>query len=158
MQNTELALADTDFANICVTLYSLAQKHVPGAAVSDVTELVQIAKILKDNNIDINVAPKLAAHATDYSCNVVKQTPEYRLMRARFAAALGTIADMGSKKVRKSKSEFHAGINEGLRRAAKIAIMFLEDLDANIYQQHQYEEENDPDKVTDFKSRSCFVR
>lgn len=158
MQPLDSQLVDTDFANICTTLYSLAQKHTPTSAISDVTELVQIAKILQENNVPVRLSAKMAAHSTDYSCSVVKQTPEYRLMRARFAAALGTIADMGSKKVRKSKSEFHAGINEGLRRAAKIAIMFLEDLDANIYTQHQYDETNYPDKITEPKSRSRFVR
>jgi hypothetical protein len=158
MQTT--ALAKSDFDQLCSTLYSLAQKHIPASALSDVTELVHVAKILERHNIPLKIAPKIAAHATDYSSSVVKQSPEYRLMRARFAAALGTIADMGSKKIKKNKSEFHAGINEGLRRAAKIAIMFLEDLDANINirQPHDNPAAHNSDDVAAAQPRSGFVR
>lgn len=152
------ALVDTDFANICSLLYSLAQKYVPASAVGDVNELAQVAKILQDAGISPDIAPKFSAHVDEYSSSVVKQSAEYRLIRARFAAALGTIADMGSKKIKKNKSEFHAGINEGLRRAAKIAIMFLEDLDADMYISHTYCEDADPEKITESKSRSSFVR
>lgn len=152
------ALVDTDFANLCSTLYSLAQKYVPASAVGDVNELAQVAKILNGVGIAPQIAPKLSAHVDEYSSSVVKQSAEYRLIRARFAAALGTIADMGSKKIKKNKSEFHAGINEGLRRAAKIAIMFLEDLDADMYISHTYCEDDDPEKITEPKPRSSFVR
>ncbi len=152
------ALSRTDFAQLCSSLYELAQRHVPGAAVSDVTELVQIAKILREADVPLTLSSKLSAHADDYSPNVVKQSAEYRLLRARYAAALGTIADMGSKKVRKTKSEFHAGINEGLRRAAEIAIMFLEDLDANIYQQHTYHDAEHESEAPKAKPRSSIVR
>lgn len=152
------ALVDADFANICSLLYSLAQKYVPLSAVGDVNELAQVAKILQDAGIAPHIDTKLSAHVDDYSSSVVKQSAEYRLIRARFAAALGTIADMGLKKIKKNKSEFHAGINEGLRRAAKIAIMFLEDLDANMYTSHTYCEDDDPEKITEPKSRRSFVR
>lgn len=152
------ALVDTDFAHLCSTLYSLAQKYVPASAVGDVNELAQVAKILNGVGIAPQIAPKLSAHVDEYSSSVLKQSAEYRLIRARFAAALGTIADMGSKKIKKNKSEFHAGINEGLRRAAKIAIMFLEDLDADMYISHAYCEDDDPEKITEPKSRSGFVR
>jgi hypothetical protein len=152
------ALVDNDFAHICSTLYSLAQRHIPANAVGDVNELAHVAKLLKESGISPQIAPKISAHVDDYSSSVVKQSAEYRLIRARFAAALGTIADMGSKKIKKNKSEFHAGINEGLRRAAKIAIMFLEDLDAGIYTSHTYCENDDPEKITEPKPRSSFVR
>lgn len=125
------ALAKSDLANLCATLYALAQKYIPGNALSDINTLVHIAKILKDNEMRVPVSSKLAAHAGDYAPGVVKQSAEYRLLRARFNAALGTIADMGSKRARKNKSEYHAGIHEGLRRAAKIAIMFIEDIENN---------------------------
>lgn len=152
------ALSRTDFVQLCSSLYELAQRHVPGSAVSDVTDLVQIAKILQEADVPLKLSSKLSAHSADYSSSVVKQSAEYRLLRARYAAALGTIADMGSKKVRKTKSEFHAGINEGLRRAAEIAIMFLEDLDANIYQQHTYVDDAQEESTPKSKPRSSIVR
>lgn len=159
MQKT--ALAKSDFVEICTTLYAIAQRHIPNSAMADVSELAQIAKIFQEQDIALQIAPKITAHVKDYSSSVVKQSAEYRLIRARYAAALGTIADMGSKIVRKNKSEFHAGITEGLRRAAKIAIMFLEDLDQNIYSDHTYVDPDAEDaegETVSVKSRSSFVR
>lgn len=156
MQKTELA--ENDLVTICKTLYRLAQKHISASSLGDVNELVQVAKVMASHSIEAPVPAKLRAHIDDYSPSVVKQSAEYRLLRARFAAALGTIADMGSKKIRKNKSEFHAGINEGLRRASKIAIMFLEDLDSNIYSAHKYDESAPAHETSAPKPRRNFVR
>jgi hypothetical protein len=114
---------------ICCTLYGIAQKHTPATAFSDITELTHITRLLQANNIPIKPAEKNTAGTNDQSSAVLKHSTEYRLLYAKYTACLSTIADLGSRKIRKNKSEFHAGITEGLRRAARIAIMFLQDLD-----------------------------
>lgn len=122
---------DSDIADICTALHAIAQRHVPQSCFTDVTELVQLTRLMRALDIPVTVAAKIQAEHSAYSPSVVKHTPEYRLLRARFLAALGTIADMGARKIRKNKSEYHAGVQEGLRRASKVAIMFLNDIDNN---------------------------
>jgi hypothetical protein len=117
-----------DFSELCGVLYNMAQKHVPAHCFSETSELVNIAKILQANNIAITPVAKLKAAMSDHSTVVAKQTCEYRLLRAKYAAALSTIADLGTRKQRRNKTDFHTGVHEGLRRAAKIAIMFLADI------------------------------
>ncbi len=124
-------VAEESLSEICGLLFNLAQKHMPESDYEGTTELLHLAKILQQRGINPEVAIELAAPAADHSTKIVKQTPEYRTLRARFVACLSTIADLGSRDVRKSKTEFHAGVNEGLRRAAKIAIMFLDDFNEN---------------------------
>jgi hypothetical protein len=121
--------ASSDMAEICGALYKIAQKHTPSSAFGDVNELLHVAKILKSCGVELAVAPKLQAAVSDHIPAVARQSADYRLLRARFFAALSTIADMGQKTSKTHKSEFHGGVQEGLRQAAKTAIMFLNDLD-----------------------------
>lgn len=150
---------DPGLVELCVSLHEIAQRHTPANAFADVNQLIQITKIFEELAIPVQVAPKLKAKVEDHSSNVVRHTPEYRLMRARFSAALGTIADMGSRKIKKNKDQFHAGIQEGLRRAAKIAIMFLEDLDNPTFEPRQNNAE-DSDQITAQKAKpgGDFIR
>lgn len=144
---------------ICCTLYSIAQRHTPTTAFADTTELVNITKLLQANNIPVQPAVKAIAATNDYSPAVLKHSEEYRLLHAKYAASLSTIADLGSRKIRKNKSEFHAGVTEGLRRAAKIAIMFLQDLDAPLTIASPAHDATKPKTPTaGIKSGSRFVR
>jgi hypothetical protein len=120
-----------DFSELCGVLHNIAQKHVPAHAFADTAELVNIAKILQANDIKITPVTKLKAAMSDHSTTVAKQTLEYRMLRAKYAAALSTIADLGARKSMRNKTDFHTGVREGLRRAAKIAIMFLADIADN---------------------------
>lgn len=149
---------DSGLIELCLSLHEIAQRHTPASCFADVNELVQITKLLQELSVPVQPATKHAAAIADHSSAVVRHSPEYRLMRARFTAALGTIADMGSRKIRKNKDQFHAGIQEGLRRAAKVAIMFLEDLDANVYRQHTPDAGDNENETISPKSRSSIVR
>ena len=124
-----MSTVDSDISTLCTKLYEIAQRHTPTTCFSDVNELVQLTKILKQMGISVTPATKFKAETTDYSPTAFRHSIEYRLLHARYAAALGTIADMGSRKIRKNKDEYHAGVQAGLRKAADVAIMFLEDLD-----------------------------
>lgn len=150
---------DPGLIELCVSLHEIAQRHVPPGSFADVNELVQITKILEELAVPVQTAPKLQAKVADHSNAVVRHTPEYRLLRARYSAALGTIADMGSRKIRKNKDQFHAGIQEGLRRAAKIAIMFLEDLDNPTFEPRQkHAEPTDKAEAPKVKPGGSFIR
>lgn len=128
---TMTAVAEESLSEICEVLFNLAQRHVPTSDYEATTELLHIAKILQHRGAQPAVTAGLAAQIADHSTVIVKQSPEYRALRAKFVACLSTIADLGNREVRQSKTPFHAGVNEGLRRAAKIAIMFLDDFNEN---------------------------
>lgn len=149
---------DSGIIELCLSLHEIAQRHTPANSFADVNTLVQITKLLQELSVPVKPATKYAAAVTDHSSAVIRHSPEYRLMRARFSAALGTIADMGSRKIKKNKDQFHAGIQEGLRRAAKIAIMFLEDLDSNLYQQYTADDATRENETPSTKPRSSIVR
>lgn len=124
--------AEEVLADMCEILFTLAQRHVPSNEHKTIAELIHVAKVLNKYGISAQFNKKLRAQRAAYETDaVIKNSPEYRLLRAKFTACLSTIADLGQREVRQAKSEFHAGINEGLRRAAKIAIMFLEDFTEN---------------------------
>lgn len=119
-------------SKICGILFNFAQKHLPKTDHRTAVNLLHIADILKDHGIDVKYSSHLAAQATAYAApEIITKTAEYRNLRAKFVACLSTIADLGKKTVKQSKTPFHAGVNEGLRRAAKIAIMFLDDFNEN---------------------------
>lgn len=150
--------ASADLADICTALHAIAQRHVPANCFSDVTELVGLTRLMRELAVPVSGSARFSAEQADYSPNIVKHTPEYRLLGARFSAALGTIADMGARKARKNKNEYYAGVQEGLRRAAKVAIMFLEDLENNTIDERLTAHglyEKDAAKT---KSRSSLVR
>jgi hypothetical protein len=127
VNKTEEVLVD-----MCEILFSLAQRHVSNNDHKTIAELSHVAKVLNTYGVNTVFNKKLAAQRAAYNtAAVIKNTQEYRLLRAKFTACLSTIADIGQREVRQAKSQFHAGINEGLRRAAKIAIMFLEDFNEN---------------------------
>lgn len=119
-------------SKICGILFNFAQKHLPKNEHRTAVNLLHIAEVLREHGVDVRYNSQLKAQAEAYTApEVITRTPEYRHLRACFIACLSTIADLGKKEVRKSKTPFHAGINEGLRRAAKIAIMFLDDFNEN---------------------------
>jgi hypothetical protein len=120
-----------DLTEICSALYRIAQKHVTSTAFADINELLHISKILAANNVQVETAAKLKAAVDDHIPAVAKQSADYRLLRAQFRAALSTIADLGRRDSKTHKSEFHEGVHAGLRKAAKIAIIFLDDLNDN---------------------------
>jgi len=117
-----------ELSSICRSLYRIAQKHVSTTAFSDVNELLHISKILEAHAIPIETNVKLRAITNDHDPAVAKQSDVYRLLRAQFKAALSTIADLGRKQSKTHKSPYHEGVQAGLRKAAKIAIIFLDDL------------------------------
>lgn len=118
-----------DLTELCQSLYRIAQKHIPATAFGDTNELLHIASILQEIGIPLNAAPKLKAQLADHMPAVTRQSADYRMLKAQFRAALSTIADLGRKRGKTHKSEYHAGIHIGLRRAAKIAIAFLADFE-----------------------------
>lgn len=127
VNKTEEILAD-----MCEILFSLAQRHVSNNDHKTIAELTHVAKVLNKYGISTVFNKKSATQRAAYdTATVIKNTQEYRLLKAKFTACLSTIADLGQREVRQAKSQFHAGINEGLRRAAKIAIMFLDDFTEN---------------------------
>lgn len=146
-----------EIEHICSVLYSIAHRHTPTNCFADVTELLNIAKVLAGKQLNLTAAPKFKAAVTDHSSAVLKQSAEYRLLRARFVAALSTISDLGSRRTKRNKSDFHAGVSEGLRRASKVAIMFLNDID-NIKPERLTNDKNCGRKTADAKSRGDFVR
>ena len=125
------APAANDLAEICTALYRIAQKHVTATAFADINELLHISKILAASDVQVETAAKLKAAVDDHIPAVAKQSADYRLLRAQFRAALSTIADLGRRDSKTHKSEFHEGVHAGLRKAAKIAIIFLDDLNDN---------------------------
>lgn len=125
------APAANDLAEICTALYRIAQKHVTATAFADINELLHISKILAASDVRVETAAKLKAAVDDHIPAVAKQSADYRLLRAQFRAALSTIADLGRRDSKTHKSEFHEGVHAGLRKAAKIAIIFLDDLNDN---------------------------
>lgn len=140
VNKTEEILAD-----MCEILFSLAQRHASNNDHKTIAELTHIAKVLNKYGINTVFNRKSVTQRAAYDTAVViKNAQEYRLLRAKFTACLSTIADLGQREVRQAKSQFHAGINEGLRRAAKIAIMFLDDLT-----------ENGPERMADINAASC---
>lgn len=143
-----------NLADVCSVLYDIAQRHTPSNAFQDTAELLSVSNVLRAAGVTVTPAPKINAAADDYSPAVLKQSSEYRLLRAKFAAALGTIADLGVKTPKRHKSEFHAGVNDGLRRAAKIAIMFLDELNGET----DLSNDNNHPGATGVKSGSGFVR
>jgi hypothetical protein len=120
-----------DLSAICIALHRIAQKHVSTTAFADINELLHISKILEANDVPVETAVKLKAAVDDHIPAVAKQSADYRLLRAQFRAALSTIADLGRRDSKTHKSEFHEGVHAGLRKAAKIAIIFLDDLNDN---------------------------
>lgn len=143
-----------NLAEVCQALYKLAQRHIPSNAFADTNELLHITKILKAAGVKLRVAANMRAQVKDHIPEVARQSADYRLLKAQFRAALSTIADLGCKKSKTHKSDYHAGVHVGLRHAAKIAIMFLADFDDD--------ETPIAEKVIDgsppAKSRSPFVR
>jgi hypothetical protein len=124
-------LTAADLCRLCGLLFDIAQRHTPATAFADTNELLNAAHILQSNGIEIVPLAKLRAAITDHSSALTKQSNEYRLLKARYSACLSTIADLAGKRPKKNKSAFHAGVHEGLRRAAKVAIMFLTDISEN---------------------------
>ena len=137
-----------DLAKVCHALYRIAQKHTPPAAFADINELIHVAKILKSEGLSPTISVSLRANIDDHIPAVAKQSAEYRILQAQFRAALSTIADLGRKNSKTHKSDYHAGLHAGLRQAAKIAIMFLADLD----------DEQSTSPTSDTKSRHTFTR
>jgi hypothetical protein len=146
--------ATQNLADLCVVLYDIAQRHTPSNAFQDAAELLSVAKVLRDSGITVTPTAKINAASADYSPAVLKQSAEYRLLHAKFVAALGTIADLGAKTPKRHKSEFHAGINDGLRRAAKIAIMFLDELNGET----DLNDDDNTSGVASIKSGGGFIR
>jgi hypothetical protein len=120
-----------DLPQICRILFDIAQLYTPASAFSDTSELLRIAKIMQDIGIPVTPLSKIKAALSDHSSNVTTQSSEYRLLKARYAACLSTIADLANKTPVRVKTVFQSGVHEGLRRAAKIAIMFLDDIMEN---------------------------
>lgn len=118
-----------NLSEVCRALYRIAQKYTPASAFADVNELLHVAKILKAADVDVQISAEMRAHVDDHVPAVARQSADYRLLQARFRAALSTVADLGRKNSKTHKSDYHAGMHAGLRHAAKIAIMFLDDLD-----------------------------
>lgn len=117
-----------DMAEVCQTLFRIAQKHTPAASFADVNELLHIAKIMESVGVTADVRANHRANFDDHIPAVARQSADYRRLQAQFKAALSTIADMGRKNSKTHKNEYYAGVHAGLRRAARIAIMFLNDL------------------------------
>ena len=138
-----------DLVEVCNALYRIAQKHTPNSAFADVNELLHVAKILKSAGATPVISPGLRAKVDDHIPAVAKQSLDYRMLQAQFRAALSTIADLGRKNSKTHKSDYHAGLHAGLRQAAKIAIMFLNDLD---------DAEQAISPTSDTKSRHTFIR
>ena len=137
-----------DLTEVCKALYRIAQKHTPTSAFADVNELIHVAKILKSTGSSPAISAGLRANVDDHIPAVAKQSLDYRMLQAQFRAALSTIADLGRKNSKTHKSDYHAGLHAGLRQAAKIAIMFLNDLDdAQLVS-----------PTSDTKSRHTFIR
>jgi hypothetical protein len=124
-------LTKADLQHLCGVLFDVAQRHTPSTSFADINELLNAAQIMQSNGIPVQPVAKIKAALGDHSSSVTKQSNEYRLLKARYAACLSTIADLAGKQPVKAKSAFHSGIHEGLRRAAKIAIMFLDDIVEN---------------------------
>jgi hypothetical protein len=116
-----------DLLKLAENLFSLAQQHTPKTDYAGTVELLHLAKALKQFGGNALLVSRLVAQDADHSTDVIKQSTEYRQLKAKFTAALSTIADLGARDVKQPKTQFHAGINEGLRRAAKVAIIFLAD-------------------------------
>lgn len=146
-----------EIEHICAVLYRIAQRHTPSNCFEDVTELLNIAKILPANKLDLAPAVKFKAAVSDHSSAVLKQSAGYRRLRASFVAALSTIADLGARRTKRNKSDFHAGVSEGLRRAAKVAIMFLNDID-NSKAEQLTNEETAGRKTSATEPRGNFIR
>lgn len=138
-----------DLAAVCHALYGIAQKHTPASAFADINELLHVAKILKAEGLPPAISAGLRANVDDHIPAVAKQSADYRMLQAQFRAALSTVADLGRKNSKTHKSDYHAGLHAGLRQAAKIAIMFLADLDNS---------EDTDSPTSDTKSRHTFTR
>lgn len=138
-----------NLVEVCNALYRIAQKHTPTSAFADVNELLHVAKILKAAGVQPSISSGLRANVDDHIPAVAKQSFDYRMLQAQFRAALSTVADLGRKNSKTHKSDYHAGLHAGLRQAAKIAIMFLNDLD---------EAEQPISSTSDTKSRHTFIR
>lgn len=117
-----------DLAEVCANLFRIAQRHTPASAFADVNELMHIAKIMESVGVVTAVNENNRAKFDDHIPEIARQSADYRRLQAQFKAALSTIADMGRKESRTHKNQYYAGIHVGLRRAAQIAIMFLNDL------------------------------
>jgi hypothetical protein len=137
---------NVDLSQICSALFNIAQRYTPSTSFAETNELIRIAKILETAGVAVKPAARFCAAISDHSTNVTRQSSEYRLLKARYAACLSTIADLAGRKPFKTKSAFHEGIHEGLRRAAKIAIMFLDD----IVENRPLEPQNSKLKKSDF--------
>lgn len=148
-----------DLSEVCRTLFKLAQKYTPASAFADVTELTHIAKIMESVGIQSDIEAKHAAKIADHVPAIARQSADYRRLQAQFKAALSTIADMGSKENRRHKNAYYEGVYAGLRRAARVAIIFLNDINGEPNEEPANADENCPDKSAHAKKpRSRIVR
>lgn len=149
-----------DLTDVCSTLFRIAQKHTPQTAFADVNELLHIVKIMESVGINPTVTAKYNAAVDDHIPAVARQSADYRKLRAQFRAALSTIADMGRKRSKTHKNAYYEGVHVGLRRAAQIAIMFLNDLNGETPDETltDADEIRAAQKVDGKKPRSRIVR
>lgn len=148
-----------NLADVCRNLFRIAQRNTPPAAFADVNELMHIAKIMESVGLPARVDEKHKANFSDHIPAVARQSVDYRRLQAQFKAALSTIADMGKEKSKTHKNAYYEGVHAGLRRAAQVAIIFLNDLNgepndetADVNQIRAAQE------VSGKKSRSRIVR
>jgi hypothetical protein len=129
-KHSQPAVALSPFANICLLLHRLAQKYVPRTAQAfrDFDDLAQATSALQRMGLQLDVAADICAPTKSVDRAVIFNSPEYRLLRNRFIAALATIADMPAKNSPPGHPEYQRGVREGYRRASDIAILFLEDV------------------------------
>lgn len=148
-----------DLAEVCENLFRIAQRHTPATAFADVNELMHIAKIMESVGVKTVLNATNRAKFDDHIPAVARQSADYRRLQAQFKAALSTIADMGRKKSKTHKNAYYEGVNVGLRRAAQIAIMFLNDLNGETNADPADADEiRAGQEIDSKKSRSRIVR
>ena len=148
-----------DLTDVCRNLFQIAQRNTPPTSFADVNELMHIAKIMESVGMSARVEEKHKANFADHIPAVARQSADYRRLQAQFKAALSTIADMGREKSKTHKNAYYEGVHAGLRRAAQVAIIFLNDLNGEPNDETADGKKiRDGQEISSKKSRSRIVR
>lgn len=116
---------------ICCSLLRVAQQYVPTTpnAFAAFVEVTQCTKMLQKLGAEPEVAAKfnavLGTTGDEFICN----SPDYRYLRNTAIAGFATIVDLAEKSAATGVPEFQRGVQEGYRRASKIALRFLTDIE-----------------------------
>lgn len=126
--------ANAALRNIVYMLLRLAQKYVPSTtpAFNDHLEMLHCIKLIQELGFKPEIEARHDRAVAGISVNIIRNSFEYRQLRNKIKACLALIADLTERPAAPGTHDYQKGIREGYRRASDIAVLFLDDINANL--------------------------